>query len=716
MGEAVTERPLPPAAPARPAPVPPAAPLPMPAQCLREAPEARFERQSPRVHLARLVAFGGAIGLTVFGAREMAKVFEQADLGVLQTALLVLVTLTFGWIAFSATSALAGIFFAPRPERAPNVAPIGRTAIVMPVYNEDPAATAGALAAMGRGLADMGHGDAFEIFILSDTRDSELWLRETAVFAALRERLAGRMAVWYRRRPQNPAKKAGNLQDFVERWGRRYDYFLSLDADSIMAPETIIEMTRRMASEPRLALLQTLPTLAGGTTLYARLQQFAGRLYGPVVARGVAAWQGEDGNYWGHNALVRTAAFAESAGLPELRGRAPFGGHVLSHDFVEAALLRRSGWIVRMDPDLAGSWEGAPPSLATAADRDRRWAQGNLQHLKVIGAAGLRWPNRVHFLIGVSSYLASPLWLAMIAVGLVLSARAIFIQPEYFPNAYHLFPQWPRFDAVRMRWLFAGSMALLLFPKLVGLISALVHAPTRRRFGGIRRLIPGTFTEILLSALYAPIMMLMQTRQLIEILAGADGGWAAQSRNGSQLSWAAALARHWRHLLIGLAVGGSLLYAAPPLLLWLSPVLAGLILAPWLARLSGDPAVGDRFATAGLLAIPEESAPDPILIEAKAENRRFEPLCRLTMRDLVALERARAAHAASLTEADAEGVDHLDAITARAKIAAAPTAEDAVTWLTELERRAVLALPELLTMLSDQKRMAPADFSGFLAV
>jgi membrane glycosyltransferase len=702
----MTEDPLPPASPPQCAPVPPLALMPMPAQCLREAPDAQFGWQSPRVYLARLVAFGGALGLTVFGAREMAKVFEAADLGVLQTALLVLVTLTFGWIAFSATNALAGIFFAPRPKRAPNVVPIGRTAIVMPVYNEDPAATAGALAAMGRGLADLGHGDAFEIFILSDTRDAEHWLRETAVFVALRERLAGRMAVWYRRRPHNQAKKAGNLQDFVERWGGRYDYFLSLDADSIMDPETIIEMTRRMASEPRLALLQTLPTLAGGTTLYARLQQFAGRLYGPVVARGVAAWQGEDGNYWGHNALVRTAAFAGSAGLPELQGRPPFGGHVLSHDFVEAALLRRAGWIVRMDPDLAGSWEGAPPSLAAAAARDRRWAQGNLQHLKVIGAAGLRWPNRVHFLIGVSSYLASPLWLAMIAVGLVLSARAIFIQPEYFPNAYHLFPQWPRFDAVRMRWLFAGSMALLLFPKLVGLVSALVHAPTRRRFGGARRLIPGAFTEIVLSALYAPIMMLMQTRQLIEILAGVDGGWAAQSRNGGQLSWTAAMARHWRHLLVGLAVGGSLLYAAPPLLIWLSPVLAGLILAPWLSRLSGDTAVGERFAAAGLLTIPEEAVPDPVLVRTQVETEPFESLCRHTMHDLAVSERTRAAHAASLTAFDAQGVDPLDAITARAKIAAAPTAENALTWLTEPERRAVLALPELLIALSDQERAA----------
>jgi membrane glycosyltransferase len=626
----------------------------------------------------------------------------------MQTTFVVLVTLTLGWIAFAATAAIAGLLLAPRRPAGSAVVPIGRTAIVMPVYNEDPAATAGALVAMGRGLAELGHCAAFEIFILSDTRDAETWARETAVFAALRERLAGKMAVWYRRRPHNQAKKAGNLQDFVERWGGRYDYFLSLDADSLMAPSTIVEMTRRMAAEPRLGLLQTLPTLAGGNTLYARLQQFAGRLYGPVVARGTAAWQGEDGNYWGHNALIRTAAFAASAGLPELRGRPPFGGHVLSHDFVEAALLRRAGWIVRMDPDLDGSWEGAPPSLQAAAVRDRRWAQGNLQHLNIIATAGLRWPNRVHFLVGVGSYLASPLWLAMIAVGLVMTGQAIFIQPEYFPNAYQLFPEWPRFDAVRMRWLFAGSMVLLLLPKLIGLAAALADRETRQRFGGAQRLIPGALAEIALSALYAPVMMLIQTRQLIEILAGTDSGWAAQSRSGSRLAWSAALHRHWRHMLVGLVVTAGLLYAAPQLVPWLVPVLAGLVLAPWLARISGDPAFGATLARHGLLTTPEETAPDPAITEAAAAGRLFEPFCDLALGDLAELDGARAAHLAAVTPRDAEGVDKLALITARAKIEAASNSEQALDWLTQPERRAVLAVPDLLERLAERRAAAAA--------
>lgn len=683
-------------------PVPAPAPLAMPAQDLRRVPERRFRPQGLHVHLARLIAFGGALALTVLGAQQMGKVFDPAHVSILQTVLSVLFTLTFGWIAFSASAAVAGVLIPPKRPKAVGRAPLGRTAIVMPVYNEDPVETAAALAAMGRGLADLGHGDDFEIFILSDTREASHWARETAVFAALRQRLEGRMAVWYRRRARNKARKAGNIQDFVERWGGRYDYLLSLDADSLMAPETIVELIRRMAAEPRLGLLQTVPMLAGGNTLYARLQQFAGRLHGPAVARGTAAWQGEDGNYWGHNAAIRTKAFAESAGLPELRGRAPFGGHVLSHDFVEAALLRRAGWIVRMDPDLDGSFEGAPPSLSAAAVRDRRWAQGNLQHLKVISARGLRWPSRMHFLIGVGSYLASPLWLAMIAVGLVLTAQAIFTQPEYFPNTYQLFPDWPRFDALRMRWLFILAIALLLLPKLVGLVRALVHRPTRERFGGAQRLIPGALVELVLSALYAPVMMLMQTRQLFEILAGRDSGWATQARSGSRISWRDALARHWRHMLAGLLVTVGLLYTEPALLPWLSPVLAGLVLAPWLCRVSGDPKLGARLASLGLLTTPEETRPHPIFASARAEAVHLASAGTVTLVDLVRLEGARAAHVASLTEADRAGIDSLALITAKAKIEAATSTEQALEWLTETERRALLAVPALLQALVGQ--------------
>jgi membrane glycosyltransferase len=673
----------------------------MPAQDLRRAPGARAGWPDARVLAARATAFGGAAALTAVGFDQMTRAFDPAAISPLQVALRVLFVATFAWIAFSATSAVAGLLFGPRPPRVDGAAgPGGRVAIVMPVYNEDAAAVCGALAAMGAGLARLGAADRFEIFLLSDTRDPDAWARETTAFAALRETLAqgGGPAVWYRRRAQNAGRKAGNVQDFVERWGGRYEHMAVLDADSLMAPETLVEMARRMDADPGLALLQSAPSLIGGVTPFARLQQFAGALYGPVVARGVAAWAGPDGNFWGHNALIRTRAFAEAAGLPELPGRRPFGGHVLSHDFVEAALLRRAGWRVRMDPDLSGSWEGSPPSLLAAAARDRRWAQGNVQHLAVVGAAGLRWPSRVHFAIGVLSYAMSPLWLGMLTVGVILAVQATLWRPEYFPEGLQLFPTWPRFDAERMTAIFAGTFALLFLPKVMGFAAALLSARRRRAFGGGLRLTASVALETALSALYAPTMMLMQCRHLLDIALGRDSGWAPQTREGAALAWRDAAHAHGGHVAVGLAVWALLWTLRSEVVVWLSPVIAGLVLAPFLSRWGSDPRLGAAAGRVGLLATPEEVAPPPLAAEAAD---RAERLRVAAARDLAHLGRddaLAAAHTAAVGPAPDGGPEagRLDAITARAKIAAAASADEALRWLSRPERAALAADPALM--------------------
>src|SRR6185503_15345789 len=498
-----------------------------------------------RTVFARLLTFGGALALTVYASREMIAVVSLGTAtSFLQWGMVVLFTITFGWIALPATAAIAGVLFGgTRLRGAADVPAIHRTALVMPVYNEDPAASFASLQAMAEMLLER-EAAGFEIFVLSDTTNPDVYVKETAAFHALREKLGERMRVWYRRRTENTGRKVGNLHDFITRWGGRYDFMVVLDADSIISADTLLTLVREMGADPNLGLLQTVPRLAGGLTLFARLQQFATSVYGPIVGRGIAAWQGDDGNYWGHNAIVRVRAFAAAAGLPTLPGKKPFGGPIMSHDFVEAALLRRAGWSVRMLPTLDGTWEDSPPSLLDVAARDRRWAQGNIQHLAVILSQGFTWSNRVHMGIGVMSYLASPLWFALLIVGLGTAGHIATVQFEYFTDELSLFPRWPLFDSERMIRLFIIAMATLFTPKVLGVLRSFVDGELLRKVNPLR-VVLGAVVETLLSALYAPIMMMMQVRQVSEILIGQDSGWTTQSRKHARRPWGMLFRRHW---------------------------------------------------------------------------------------------------------------------------------------------------------------------------
>jgi membrane glycosyltransferase len=686
--------------------VPDEAPLAMPAQSLRDFQRpARRARASFASLLARLLTLGGTLVLTAFGSYEMHAVVAIGGVTPLEWAMVGLYAVTFGWIAFSAAACITGVLLGWQRRRAPaDLALASRTAIVMPMYNEDPARTFAALQAMGEALVDAGHGAAFELFVLSDTTRAEIWVAETAAYARLQAVFEDRLAVWYRRRYLNTARKAGNVQDFVERWGARYDYMVVLDADSLMSVDTLVTLAREMQADEQLGILQTVPTLACGTGLLPRLQQFASRLYGPIVARGLAAWQGPDGNYWGHNAIIRVRAFAESCGLPELRGARPFGGAIQSHDFVEAAFMRRAGWSVRMLSGLGGSWEEGPPSLLDAAVRDRRWAQGNLQHLAVLPARGLRWPSRVHLLIGVMSYLASPLWLALILVGLALTLQAALIRPEYFTSDFQLFPTWPRFDAERMIRLFLITMSVLLLPKAVGLLRGLCVRALRGSVGCIR-LVAGAIAELVLSALYAPIMMVIQCRQLWEIVRGHDSGWSTQRRGDGATPWRELWRRHWLQSVIGLAIAGGLAYLSPPLLAWMSPTLLGLVLAIPLSRASGSTRAGRIFRRLGLLVIPEEITTPVLMQRRDAIAPEYEALvARTSIESLARDPPARLAHFRTLLpHAHARrGQPDVDRLTARAKIEEARTQREALSWLTPRERLALLADAAMFGQLQER--------------
>jgi membrane glycosyltransferase len=671
--------------------MPPVAPLAMPEQDLGVAPPRHFENGSG-VHstFARVVAIAGTLGIVAYGTWEMFAIVRD-DMTPLQGVMIGFFALTLGWIAQAAASAVAGLLPLRRLPLAPDPGEPGsrshRTALVMPIYNEDALRTTMAMRAMAEELLAQDVAAGFEVVLLSDSTRADPWIRESLAVTRLREALAGAIPVWYRRRWQNIGRKAGNLQDFVERWGARYDYMVILDADSLMEARTLVRLVRAMQADESLGLLQTVPRLVGRNSLFARVQQFSGAVFGPVMARGVSAWAGDDGNYWGHNAILRVEAFAGSCGLPVLSGRQPFGGHILSHDFVEAALMRRAGWKVRMADGTGGSYEESPPSLIDLAIRDRRWAQGNLQHAKVLGAAGLRWHSRMHFAFGIMSYLSSPLWLLLLLTGFALSVQAGLHDPEYFSMAFQLFPNWPQFDSERMLRLFGFSVVVLFLPKAIGFLRALLTTRVRSALGTIE-LVASTALELVLSTLYAPVLMLMQSRYVLEILTGRDAGWSTQRRSEGQVTWREAWRFHRGHTLAGVLIAVMFALLAPKLLPWLSPVLAGLLLAVPLSKWSGSTGIGRALRGVGLLCTPEEVHEPQIVRRRDQLVAQAPPLPEDGLRALAldARHRASQIQANLPPPAPARGSPDSERLTAEQKLRDARSLDEALQWLTARER------------------------------
>jgi membrane glycosyltransferase len=693
--------------------MPPEAPLDMPVQSFSKW---RREERRPWIDAAltcppwfsRAIVFGGGLAVTAVGAWQMHEVVAVGGITLLEWALLVLFVLNFSWIALAFSSAVLGFgsLLLRRPQALPSAGPLKtRTAVIMPIYNEAPSRVFGAMAAMIEDIRRAGPLDRFHFFLLSDTTDVDIWVAEERALLAMRAELPDDVRLYYRRRLKNIARKAGNIADFVSRWGGAYDHMLVLDADSVMTGESVVGLARAMERDPDAGIIQTLPLIINRNTLFARLQQFAARIYGPVIAEGLRLWMGRDGNYWGHNAIIRTKAFAAHCAMPDLEGRPPFGGHVMSHDFVEAALIRRAGYAVYMVPGLVGSYEESPPSLIDLAARDRRWCQGNLQHSRIIGAKGLHWATRQHFATGIFSYVASPLWLIQLIVGITIVLQAKFIRPEYFTSEFALFPAWPRFDAERSLALFAATMAILLAPKVFGFIIALVRTDERRACGGGFKLTLSLLVEVVMSALLAPIMMLIQSGAVLQILFGRDTGWKPQRRDDGSIPFMDIVRRHRLHVLLGLIAGLSAFMIATSLFAWMSPTIIGLVLAIQISWASGQLSIGLWLKRRGILVTPEEAAPPAI---AESANLKALELARRGLDEGRALRMIhgdatlRERHVAMLPVAARRerGMITAERALAEAKLSEAQGLDEAEAWLQPKEQAVVLADRALLAVLA----------------
>jgi membrane glycosyltransferase len=565
---------------------------------------AQFNVQSLRP--ARLPSWApglfGAGVATCIATGALLRGLAADGLTVLEVVWATLFASLFSLAAVGCTIALYGFVLGLRRRAAPalKAGPLPRSALVMPIYEENPEHVFAGLAAMRESLSNVEGGEAFEIFVLSDSRRPEQVAEEERAFRRVASLPGATIPMFYRRRALNERQKAGNLSEFFERFGDRYEYAIVLDADSLMRGDTLVSMLRRMEAAPKVALMQAPLSLHAGTTLFARTQQFAASVCGPLFVRGLAYLAGPHGNYYGHNAIIRVRAFLECCSLPVLSGKPPLGGHILSHDFVEAALLCRAGWEVRIADDLEGSWEELPATLPDYVARDRRWCQGNLQHIRIALAAGFKPMSRLHMWVGAGSYLAGPVWFAFTLVGAVLAA------------ASHR-PLVPAGVALALS---AGTAGLLLGPRLLGLVAGLFDGSQRAAHGGGLRLFGGVLLELALGSLLAPLLMIHHLRIVLSIVTGSAVRWGAQRRRVSGGQFSYLVRGELLSTLIGVASAALLFWTAPGLLGWLAPIWLPLALAMPLALIVSSAWAGQALARIGLLSVPSETQPDELLLRA----------------------------------------------------------------------------------------------------
>ena len=547
----------------------------------------------------------------------------------LEMLLLMMFAVLFCWISAGFWTAMAGFLVLARGRDrfsvarsladAPPLPADARTAIVMPICNEDVDRVIAGLRATIESIDAAGAGDHVDFFILSDSNQADVRAAELAAWERLCRAISGFGRIFYRHRKRRVKRKSGNLDDFCRRWGRNYRYMIVLDADSVMSGACVSNLVRLMEGNPSAGIIQTSPVAAGRDTLYARIQQFSTRVYGPLFTAGLHYWQLGESHYWGHNAIIRMAPFMRHCALSALPGRGSLAGEILSHDFVEAALMRRAGWAVWIAYDLEGSYEEMPSSLLEELKRDRRWCHGNLMNFRLFMARGMHRVHRAVFATGVMAYLSAPLWLAFLVVSTALLAVQSLTDPTYFVQPRQLFPIWPQWHPEKALALFSATATLLFLPKILAVLLICIRGA--RQFGGTLRVILSMLLEMLFSMFLAPVRMMFHTRFVAAAFLGWALHWKSPPRGDAETHLREALGKHGADMLLGLAWAVGVYRLDPAFLPWLTPIAGGLMLSAPVSILSSRVALGRWCRKVSLFVIPEEVAP-PIELQQTARYHR----------------------------------------------------------------------------------------------
>lgn len=596
-----------------------------------ESPQAPRPAWSRAGGFRRLLLLTLVIGQTVYGTYFMTAVLPYHGQDALELAILALYATLFAWVSAGFWTALMGFWAlllgrdryaisASAAADAP-VAAETRTAVLMPICNEDVHRVFAGLRATYDSLRRSGHAAHFDVYILSDSSEADTRVEELEAWLRLCEEVDGFGQIFYRRRQHRIKRKSGNVADWCRRWGKGYQYMVILDADSVMSGDCLYRLMQLMEANPTAGIIQTAPMASGRDTLYARIQQFATRCYGPLFTAGLHFWQLGESHYWGHNAIIRVAPFIRHCSLAKLPGRGPLGGEIMSHDFVEAALMRRAGWAVWIAYDLPGSHEEMPPALLDELQRDQRWCQGNLQNFRLFLAQGLHPAHRAVFMTGVMAYLSAPLWFLFLILSTAALARHVLVEPEYFSQPYQLFPTWPEWHPEWAMQLFGATMTLLFLPKLLAALLLIL----RRRgkpFGGTFKLCDSVLFEMLFSAILAPIRMLFHARYVSGALLGFGTKWKSPPRDDAATPWREAVRRHGSGTVLGLGWAAFVYWLNPSFLWWLAPIAGSLIVAIPISVYSSRTSLGRSARALQLFLIPEETDPPSELRDLVTQMQR----------------------------------------------------------------------------------------------
>ena len=593
----------------------PAAPQP------RRATPTAWERAAVRrrAAFALIAVMSSAIATVLFASAQ-----PNYDNAWLQYGQIALFAALSSWVVTGFVTALMGFWvtlrgdahsLSARSVEGRSLAADARTAIIMPICEEHVPTVFAGLRATCESLAATGHATQFDVFVLSDSSKPETTAAERAAWEELRSALAAQpgqpqVEVYYRLRTRRTHRKAGNVADFCRRWGKDYRYMVVLDADSVMSGECLVTLAKLMEAHPQAGIIQTATQPIGHMTLHARAQQFASRVTGRLFTLGLQYWQLGESHYWGHNAILRVQPFMDHCGLAPIRGTGGLSGGILSHDFVEAALMRRAGYHVWLVSDLVGSYEQQPPDLLSELQRDRRWCQGNLQNARLIAEPGIHRVHRAMFAIGAMSYLSAPLWLAFLVFGTSLFMTGARVVSDFQSAPIELLGLW------------VWTLCMLFMPRVLGLVAVALRGE-QRAFGGTARLLGSAAMETGMALLQAPVRMLAHTLFVAVALTGLKLHWTSPPREAAALSWTDA-ARQLMPLsaVIGvLAVAVACVQASA--VLSLLPVALPLLLSVPLAVLSSHVELGTWFRARGLMLIPEEAASSPpVLRRAKLHMGR----------------------------------------------------------------------------------------------